>query len=123
MLKVVIYYDIFFAKRAGFILYRELIITKPFTKPRKSGDKPRDSALPYNAPLFSLSILLIKIILRTPFHELMGIEGLQRDPSYGITKHLMGFEVAESLLDRVRSNGDEAYKHAVRCCIENEYRN
>lgn len=123
MPEVVTHHNIFFAKRAGSVSYREPIITKPFTEPRKSGDKPHNSALPYNAPLFSLGILLIEIILRTPFHKLMGTEGLQRDPNYNIAKHLMDFEVAKSLLNRVRSNGDEAYKHAVRCCIKNEYRN
>lgn len=120
---VVTHHDVFFAKRDGSVSYREPIITKPFTESRKSEEKPCDSALPYNAPLFSLGILLIEIILRTPFYELMGTEGLQRDSSHGIAKQLMDFEAAESLLNRVGSNGDEAYKHAVRCCIENEYRN
>lgn len=123
MPEVVTHHDIFFAKRNGSVSYREPTITKLFTKPRKSGEEPHGSPLPHNAPLFSLGILLIEVILRTPFHELMGTQGLQQDPDHGIAKHLMELEVAERLLDRVRSNGDEAYKHAVRCCIENEYKN
>lgn len=123
MPEVVTHHDIFFAKRNGSVSYREPTITKPFTEPRKPGEEQHDSPLPHNTPLFSLGILLIEVILRTPFHELMGTEGDQQDPDHGIAKHLMELEVAERLLDRVRSNGDEAYKHAVRCCIENEYKN
>lgn len=121
--EVVTHHDIFFAKRNGSVSYREPTIIKPFTEPAKPGQQPCDSALPYNAPLFSLGILLIEIILRTPFHELMGTKRLQQDTTHSIATYLMELEVAESLLDKVRSNGDEAYKHAVRCCIENEYSN
>lgn len=79
--------------------------------------------LPYNAPLFSLGILLIEIILVTPFHELMGNEAPQQDFSHGISKHVMEYNVAMGLLDRVKLTGDEAYKNAVRRCIDNEYGN
>lgn len=118
--EVVTHNDVFFAKRNGSVSYREPTITKPFNEPGGPGERTRDSALSYNAPLFSLGILLIEIILRTPFHEFMGAVTLQQDPSHGIEKHRMEFEVAESLLDRVRSKGDQDYKHAVRCCIEND---
>lgn len=121
--EVVTHRDVFFANRNGTVSYREPTIARPFTEPEKPEEKPCDSALPYNAPLFSLGILLIEIILRTPFHELMETERLHRDHAHGIAKHLMELEMAEGLLDKVRSHGDEAYRHAVRCCIENEYRN
>lgn len=121
--EVVTHRDVFFANRNGTVSYREPTIARPFTEPEKPEEKPCDSALPYNAPLFSLGILLIEIILRTPFHELMETERFQRDHAHGIAKHLMELEMAEGLLDKVRSHGDEAYRHAVRCCIENEYRN
>lgn len=121
--EIVTHQDIFFAKRNGSVSYREPTITKSFTEPGRPGEKPCESVLPYNAPLFSLGILLIEIILVTPFHELMGKEALQQDFSPGISKHVMEYNAAMSLLDRVKSTGDEAYKNAVRRCIDNEYGN
>lgn len=79
--------------------------------------------LPYNAPLFSLGILLIEIILVKPFHELMGNEAPQQDFHHNISKHVMEYNAAMSMLEKVKSAGDEAYKNAVRRCIDNEYEN
>lgn len=121
--EIVTHEDVFFAKRNGSVSYREPTISKSFTEAGRQRGNPRDSVLPYNAPLFSLGILLIEIILVTPFHELMGNEAPQKDSSHGISKHLMEYNVAMSLLDRVKLTGDEAYKNAVRRCIDNEYGN
>lgn len=114
--------DVFFMKRNGSVSYRDPTITKSLTEPETRGKQPQDGALPYNAPLFSLGILLIEIILVTPFHDLMRSETLSTDFGNDISKHIMEYNVAMSLLDRVKSTGDEAYKNAVRRCIDNEYR-
>lgn len=121
--EVVTHQDVFFAKRNGSVSYREPTITKSLTEPARPGEGSCESMLPYNAPLFSLGILLIEIILVTPFHELMGNEAPQQDSSHGISKHVMEYNAAMSLLEKVKSTGDEAYKNAVRRCIDNEYGN
>lgn len=39
-----------------------------------------------------------------------------------IQRHVKEYNVAMSLLDRVRSAEDDIYNNAVRRCIDNEYR-
>lgn len=66
--------DIFFVKRNGSATYRDVFITKSFTKAATPTGTPAvtGSGLPYDAALFSLGMILIELILVKPFHDLVG---------------------------------------------------
>lgn len=113
--------DVFFAKRNSSVSYRDVFITKSFTEPATPAENPPGTVLPYNGPILSLGILLIELILVTPFHDLKKTTALRLGLSHDLPKHVTEYKVAMSLLDRVRLAGDDAYKNAVRRCIDNEY--
>lgn len=117
--------DVFFVKRNGTISYREIFITKALVEPaQRAPVKPAAAgpAMLYNASLFSLGILLIEIMLVTSFIDLKGSSALLSSlESSHVSEYVKDHKVAMSLLDRVKSAGDDAYKNAVRRCIDNEY--
>lgn len=115
--------DIFFVKRNGTISYREVFITKSLAeRTQRALEMPAGIALLYNASLFSLGILLIEIILVTSFGDLKGTSAIQSSLEINhMSEYVKDYKIAMSLLDRVKSAGDDAYKNAVRRCIDNDY--
>lgn len=121
--KILTHDDVFFVKRNGTIAYREVFITKPLVEqPQPALVNPAGPAMLYNASLFSLGVLLIEIMLVTSFTDLKASSALHSGlESNHVSDYIRDHRVAMSLLERVKSAGDDAYKNAVRRCIDNEY--
>lgn len=114
--------SVFFMKRNGSVgspPYRDVFISKSLSDTTTSGKIPGSPAMTYNAPLFSLGILLIELMLETPFQELMETTLLSTSHRHDIPQHVKERKVAMQLLEQGRIQY-EPYKNAVLHCIDND---